>query len=156
MYSGLHLLSVRQFDRAAALFVDALPTFTASELLDYNDFVTLTVIAGTLVLKRPDLKKKVRMGIRSLPSSRPLTLPPQIISSPEVNQVLPEIPALSDFTKSLYNCDYAKFFVSLGTVFSHCCLWLIRLRPDVICSRSRANVPHTFPDTISSRTLLRS
>lgn len=60
VYSGLQLLSIRQFDRAATLFVDALPTFTASELLDYNDFVTLTVIAGTLVLKRPDLKKKVR------------------------------------------------------------------------------------------------
>ncbi|KIO22312.1 hypothetical protein M407DRAFT_28185 [Tulasnella calospora MUT 4182] len=97
VYSGLQLVSVRQFDRAATLFVDALPTFTASELLDYNDFVTLTVIAGTLVLKRPDLKKK-------------------IISSPEVNQVLPEIPALSDFTKSLYNCDYAKFFVSLAAL----------------------------------------
>ncbi|KAG9044577.1 hypothetical protein FS837_007895, partial [Tulasnella sp. UAMH 9824] len=97
VYSGLQLLSIRQFDRAATLFVDALPTFTASELLDYNDFVTLTVIAGTLVLKRPDLKKK-------------------IISSPEVNQVLPEIPALSDFTKSLYNCDYAKFFVSLAAL----------------------------------------
>ncbi|KAG8899512.1 hypothetical protein FRB99_006681 [Tulasnella sp. 403] len=97
VYSGLHLLSIRQFERAANLFIDALPTFTASELLDYNDFVTLTVITGTLVLKRVDLKKK-------------------IISSPEVNQVLPEIPALSDFTKSLYNCDYAKFFVALAAL----------------------------------------
>lgn len=59
VYSGLHLLSIRQFERAANLFIDALPTFTASELLPYNDFVTLTVISGTLVLKRVDLKKKV-------------------------------------------------------------------------------------------------
>jgi len=65
--------------------------------LDYNDFVTLTVISSTLVLKRVDLKSK-------------------IISSPEVNQVLPEIPSLAEFTKSLYNCDYAKFFVNLASL----------------------------------------
>ncbi|KAG8935614.1 hypothetical protein FRC02_007325 [Tulasnella sp. 418] len=97
VYSGLHLLSIRQFEKAGQLFIDALPTFTATELLDYNEFVTLTVIANTLVLKRVDLKKK-------------------IISSPEVNQVLPEIPTLADFTQSLYNCDYAKFFVSLAAL----------------------------------------
>ncbi|KAG8874172.1 hypothetical protein FRB97_006100 [Tulasnella sp. 331] len=97
VYSGMQLLSIRQFERAANLFIDALPTFTASELLDYNDFVTLTVIAGTLVLKRVDLKKK-------------------IISSPEVNQVLPDIPSLANFTKSLYDSEYAKFFVSLAAM----------------------------------------
>ena len=59
VYQGLHLLSIRQFRRACDLFVDALSTFTATELLKYNDFVSLTMIAGALTLKRPDLKKKV-------------------------------------------------------------------------------------------------
>ena len=59
VYSGLHLLSIRQFKPAAQLFIDALPTFTASELLEYKTFVSLTVIANTLVLKRVELKKKV-------------------------------------------------------------------------------------------------
>lgn len=37
----------------------SLSTFTATELLSYEDFVSLTVIANTMSLKRPDLKKKV-------------------------------------------------------------------------------------------------
>jgi len=60
VYQGLHLLSIRQFKRGGELLLDALSTFTASELLKYNDFVALTVIAGALTLSRVDLKKKVR------------------------------------------------------------------------------------------------
>lgn len=56
---GLHALSIRNFDRACELFVDALSTFTATGLITYNDFVALTMIAGALSLPRPDLKKKV-------------------------------------------------------------------------------------------------
>jgi 26S proteasome regulatory subunit N7 len=56
-----HLLSIRQFKPASALLIDALSTFTATELLSYNDFVSLTVISGTLTLNRVDLKKKVRV-----------------------------------------------------------------------------------------------
>jgi hypothetical protein len=59
VYRGLHLISIRQFKRGGELFIDALSTFTATELLSFNDFVTLTVIANTLTLKRVDLKKKV-------------------------------------------------------------------------------------------------
>jgi 26S proteasome subunit RPN7 len=59
VYRGLHLLSVRQFKRGGELFLDALSTFTATELISYNDFVALTVISNTLTLKRVDLKKKV-------------------------------------------------------------------------------------------------
>lgn len=61
VYRGLHLLSIRQFKPASALLIDALSTFTATELLSYNDFVSLTVISGTLTLNRVDLKKKVRI-----------------------------------------------------------------------------------------------
>jgi len=55
------------------------------------------VIVNTLVLKRVDLKKK-------------------ILSSPEVMQVQGEVPELLDLTTSLYNCDYAKFFLALGSL----------------------------------------
>lgn len=41
--------------------MDALSTFTATELIPYNDFVALTVIANTLTLSRVDLKKKVHI-----------------------------------------------------------------------------------------------
>lgn len=70
VYTGLHLLSIRQFTPAAALLLDALSTFTAVELVSYNDYVALTVIANTLVLSRPDLKKKVRRQVWSKATCR--------------------------------------------------------------------------------------
>ncbi|KIM37948.1 hypothetical protein M413DRAFT_20188 [Hebeloma cylindrosporum] len=97
VYNGLHLLSIRQFKRGGELLLDALSTFTATELLSYNEFVGLTVIANTLGLKRVDLKKK-------------------LINAPEVNQVLPEIPVLGDLVKNLYECHYDKFFIALATL----------------------------------------
>lgn len=65
VYRGLHLLSIRQFKRGGELLLDALSTFTATELVSYNDFVALTVISNTLTLSRPDLKKKVRLVLRN-------------------------------------------------------------------------------------------
>ncbi|KAK7694104.1 hypothetical protein QCA50_003680 [Cerrena zonata] len=97
VYRGLHLLSIRQFKRSGELLLDALSTFTATELISYNDFVVLTTIAGVLTLSRVDLKKK-------------------LISAPEVNQVLPEVPILADLIKSLYDSHYDKFFVALATL----------------------------------------
>ncbi|KAF7974274.1 hypothetical protein HWV62_13070 [Athelia sp. TMB] len=97
VYRGLHLVSNRQFARGGELFIDALSTFTAVELISYNDFVALTVISNTLVLKRVDLKKK-------------------IITAPEVIQVLPELPILGQLMKSLYDCHYDQFFQALATL----------------------------------------
>jgi len=97
VYNGVHLISIRQFKHGGELLLDALSTFTATELLSYNDFVAITVIANTLSLKRVDLKKK-------------------LISAPEVNQVLPELPVLGDLVKNLYDCHYSKFFVALATL----------------------------------------
>ena len=66
VYRGLHLLSIRQFKRGGELLLDALSTFTATELISYNDFVASTIIANVLTLSRPDLKKKVCAYIRPL------------------------------------------------------------------------------------------
>ena len=97
VYEGLHLLSIRDFKKGGELFLEALSTFTATELIDYNDFVALTVIANTLALKRVDLKKK-------------------IMESPEVLQVIDELPHVRQYTASLYECRYADFFKSLAEV----------------------------------------
>lgn len=59
MYRGLHSVSIRQFAPAGELLLDAISTFTATELISYNDFVALTIIVNSLTLKRVDLKKKV-------------------------------------------------------------------------------------------------
>lgn len=73
VYTGLHFLSIRQFKRGGELLLDALSTFTATELLSYNEFVGLTVIANTLGLKRVDLKKKVRVFVFFVPYTPSLT-----------------------------------------------------------------------------------
>jgi 26S proteasome regulatory subunit N7 len=97
VYRALHLLSTRQFTAASALLLDALSTFTATELLAYNDFVGLCVVSGAVGVGRVELKKK-------------------IIDAPEVNQVLPEVPVLGELVKSLYECHYDRFFVALATL----------------------------------------
>ncbi|KAG6915135.1 hypothetical protein DXG01_013099 [Tephrocybe rancida] len=98
VYRGLHSASLRQFSVAAPLLSDALSTFTATELMTYNEFVGMMVVCNALVLGRVGLRKKV-------------------INAPEVNQVLPELPVLGELIKSLYDCHYDKFFVALGTSF---------------------------------------
>ncbi|KAG5725430.1 26S proteasome non-ATPase regulatory subunit 6 [Termitomyces sp. T112] len=97
VYTGLHLLTLRRFKRGGELLCDALSTFTATELLPYNDFVAFTVVANALTLGRVELKKK-------------------IINAPEVNQVLPDLPILGDLIKNLYDCHYDKFFLALATL----------------------------------------
>lgn len=61
VYQGQYAVSIRQFKKGGELLLDALSTFTALELLNYNDFVALTVIACALTLGRVDLKKKVSL-----------------------------------------------------------------------------------------------
>jgi len=97
VYRGLHLISVRQFKAGGELLLDALSTFTATELIAYNDFVALAIIINALTLKRVDLKKR-------------------LITAPEVISVLPELPILGELVNNLYDCHYAKFFVALATL----------------------------------------
>ncbi|NXD32644.1 PSMD6 ATPase, partial [Spelaeornis formosus] len=99
VYRGVHLLSIRNFTKAAELLLDALPTFTATELVDYDDFVVLCVLAGVFALERKELRKKV-------------------IDAPEVIAVLPSRPTIKDYAESLWKCDYAAFFRALATVES--------------------------------------
>ncbi|GAA6020938.1 hypothetical protein JCM10207_003194 [Rhodosporidiobolus poonsookiae] len=110
VYNGLYLLGVRQFAKAADLLLDALPTFTATELVDYDDFVALCVVAGVFALERKELKKKV-------------------IDAPEVLAVLPKIPSLENYAESLHKCDYAAFFQALATVESSHLLPSLLLAP---------------------------
>jgi len=76
--------------------MDALSTFTATELISYNDFVALTVISNTFALQRVDLKK--------------------IIEAPEVIQVLPDLPILGGLVQNLHHCRYAQLFVAFTTL----------------------------------------
>lgn len=110
----MYLVSIRQFKRGGELLLDALSTFTATELISYNDFVALTVIVNSLTLTRVDLKKRVCSPFPT--HLLLLTASLQLINSPEVIQALPDLPTLGDLVKNLYNCRYDKFFVALGNI----------------------------------------
>ena len=69
VYKALHSASIRQFKKAGELFSDALSTFTASELIDYDDFVAMAVISNMVSLSRVDLKTKVTFTELSIHSS---------------------------------------------------------------------------------------
>jgi 26S proteasome regulatory subunit N7 len=60
VYQGLHLLSIRDFKQGGVLLLETLSTFTATELVNYEEFVALCILAGVLTLSRRDLKKQVR------------------------------------------------------------------------------------------------
>ena len=59
MYKGYYAISIRDFKQACALFLDTVSTFTSTELMEYKDFVALTVFVALPILSRPDLYKKV-------------------------------------------------------------------------------------------------
>lgn len=67
VYRGLREVSIRQFKSGGELLLDALSTFTATELISYNDFVALAIIVNALTLKRVDLKKKVSLLVLHYP-----------------------------------------------------------------------------------------
>ncbi len=52
-------MSVRDFKKAANLFLDGVSTFTSYELMDYVKFVEYTVHISMLALDRSDLHGKV-------------------------------------------------------------------------------------------------
>jgi 26S proteasome regulatory subunit N7 len=58
VYQGLRAMSIRDFKSAAELFLDTVATFTSYELMDYQTFVTYTVICCLLALERPKLREK--------------------------------------------------------------------------------------------------
>ncbi|EZG73835.1 putative 26S proteasome non-ATPase regulatory subunit 6, partial [Gregarina niphandrodes] len=83
VYEAMHLAqNLRKFEKAAELLISSLATFTASELLSFEHFVTLTVLLSAASLERPILKQNVQR-------------------SPEVLQVLAGKSRLATFFNSL-------------------------------------------------------
>lgn len=59
VYRALHHLSIREFSQAAELLIDSLSTFTATELMEYEELVALTVLAAAVGCTRKEIKAKV-------------------------------------------------------------------------------------------------
>jgi len=97
VYRGMYNMSIRDFKSAAGLFLDTVATFTSYELMDYSQFVTYTVLCCLISLERTQLRTKVVKGS-------------------EILEVLHGLPHIRKFLFSLYECQYADFFLALGEV----------------------------------------
>merc|ERR1712087_801424 len=75
VYEGMFLMMSRHWKEAAELFLKVMPTFTATELVEFKDFVFYAVILTMVSLDRPILREK-------------------LVSSPEVLSAIKETPHL--------------------------------------------------------------
>eukprot|EP00442_Polarella_glacialis_P036977 CAMPEP_0115094392 /NCGR_PEP_ID=MMETSP0227-20121206/28314_1 /TAXON_ID=89957 /ORGANISM="Polarella glacialis, Strain CCMP 1383" /LENGTH=387 /DNA_ID=CAMNT_0002487353 /DNA_START=93 /DNA_END=1256 /DNA_ORIENTATION=+ len=97
VYEGVYLMISRSWKEAANLFLNVMPTFTASELVEFKDFIFYTVILTMVSLDRPTLRK-------------------QLVSSPEVLSVIKETPNLQAFLDSYFTCKYKSFMTNFVPV----------------------------------------
>jgi 26S proteasome regulatory subunit N7 len=100
VYEAVFLILVRDFKGASALLLDSVATFTATELISYNTFALYTVLTSLISLPRAELKTKV-------------------VDSPEILQVIHEIPALNELLRGLYCCHYRTLMRALVNIVSN-------------------------------------
>ncbi|KAH0787216.1 26S proteasome non-ATPase regulatory subunit 6 [Histomonas meleagridis] len=93
VYEGLNLCVRRNFVAASLLFISTLSTFTATELMEYDDFVYRTVLLCVLSLNRADFGAKIDRSMEVRAASKP------------VQKLL-----------SLYHLKYSEFFDALTEV----------------------------------------
>ncbi|KAF4672826.1 26S proteasome non-ATPase regulatory subunit 6, partial [Perkinsus chesapeaki] len=97
VYDGLYQVMIRDFEAAAGQFLSALQTFTATELMPFDDYIFYTVITSMVATDRK-------------------TVISQVETSPEVLSVVGDLPPLKEFLTSLYDSRYKDFFVAFGGV----------------------------------------
>jgi len=100
IYEAVYLILIREFSKAAALFLDSIATFTCYELFPYNTFIFYTVLAAVVAVDRVTLKTKV-------------------VHQPEILSSYREIPGLQSFLQSIYKSKYHEFFKALDAVSPH-------------------------------------
>ena len=94
VYDGLLSLQRRDMKRANDALLDSVSTFTATELLSYEECMFYTVLAALKTLPRPQLKKKM-------------------VDSPDVAAALAEQPAVGTLLRAFYEGRYADFLRAL-------------------------------------------
>ena len=87
IFEGVYSMMVRDFKKAAELFVHSIATFTCAELLEYNQFIFYAVVMALVECDRKTLKKYV-------------------VTSSDVKSVIRDIPHLKQYVESFYNCEY--------------------------------------------------
>jgi len=90
VYEGMYFIGQRQWKEAATLFLNVMPTFTATELVEFKDFVKYTVIITMVACDRATIRKS-------------------LVSSPEVLSAIKETPHLQEFLDAYFGCNYQPF-----------------------------------------------
>jgi len=90
VYEGMYLMSTRDWKGSATLFINVMPTFTATEAVEFKDFVFYTVIMAMSSMDRKTLRE-------------------ELVSSPEVLSVIKETPCLQEFMESYFHSRYQGF-----------------------------------------------
>merc|ERR1712070_336820 len=92
VYEGMYLMTVREWKPAALLFLNVMPTFTATEVVEFKDMVFYAVITSMVALDRSTIREK-------------------LIHQPEVLSVIKETPHLQEFLEAYFQSRYQDFMV---------------------------------------------
>lgn len=116
-YTGLHLVSIRNFSDAAPLLLESLSTFTSTEVCAYTSLVLYAVLAGTISLDRVDFKKKVvdSAEVLAVLGSKQVPTPGGDVIMVDAEST-EGYESLETLINSFYTCDYKSFFSSLAEV----------------------------------------
>jgi len=97
-YAGIWNFAIRDYAKAARLFVDVVPTFESYELADFGTIIRYTVFSCMIALPRCELKKKLlHHGVMA-----------QALNS--------QYQDLKEYFQSLYDGRYADFLAALARV----------------------------------------
>lgn len=97
VYESVYLMITRKFSDAATLLLDAVATFTTTELFDYTTFVLHACVLAVIKVDRATLAK-------------------DILKSPEILSVLDDIPGMRGLLTALHKCAYRDMFVALDVL----------------------------------------
>lgn len=118
VYQGLQFLRERNFKQAAAYLLRVVPSFTATEVVDYEKYIGYTVLANIFHQDRVSLKKEV-------------------VDCPEVLAEIDKMPEVKLMLHSLYECAYNDFFKALVNVMQ-------RIKADRILSIHEKFLLHEY------------
>jgi len=99
VYRGIQALRERNFKVAGQLLLKVAPSFTATEVIDFDKLVFYIVLVNIIHVDRVHLKKK-------------------IIDNPDILQVIDTIPNLTSLVNKLYECNYNEYFKALVKIMS--------------------------------------
>lgn len=97
-YEAIYCLAVRDYSRAADLFIDCVSTFESYELVDFGTIIQYCVLACALALERHALQAALRR------------------QGAAVQALRSRFPELRELVESLHECRYADFMKSLAWV----------------------------------------